>query len=154
MAETAFIEVEGKTAEAVQVLETNQVQNSETPVVSNRWGITLTEEEKSLLARIIWLEARGEGELGETAVVECVFNRMVSETFPDNLYDVLSQNRPVQFCSWKDRNSAAPTETEYQIIENVLSGKTNILRNDTMYFSTTMQTKNLDQKISNHYFCY
>lgn len=120
----------------------------------NRWGITLTEEETELLAKIVWLEACGEPEEGQEAVVEVIFNRMASNLFPNTLYDVLSQRKPLQFSSWPNRDKAAPTDKEYQSIANVLNGETNLLRADTLYFSTTMQTSNLDVQICCHYFCY
>ena len=114
----------------------------------------MTQEEIDLLARIVWLEAQGEPVEGQQAVVEVVFNRMASELYPDTLYEVLSQNNPVQFCSWKNRDRAVPTEKEHQSIEDVLTGKTAILRNDTMYFSTFPLTENVECKIGGHYFCY
>lgn len=120
----------------------------------NRWNISLTEEEIDLLAKIVWLESCGEPQEGQEAVVEVIFNRMVSEQYPDTLYDVLGQKNPVQFCSWKNRDIAKPTEKEYQSIENVLNGNTNILRNDTLYFSTEPLTSRLDVKIGGHSFCY
>lgn len=120
----------------------------------NRWKISLTEDEIDLLAKIVWLESCGEPQEGQEAVVEVILNRMASEKYPDTLYDVLSQQNPVQFCSWKNREIAEPTEKEYQSIYNVLDGKTNILRNDTLYFSTEPLTPHLDQKIGGHSFCY
>lgn len=120
----------------------------------NRWGISLTEEEIDLLAKIVWLEACGESQLGQEAVVEVVFNRMASTKYPNNLYDVLSQKNPTQFCSWKNRSIANPTDMEYQSIYEVLNGNTNILRNDTLYFSTVALTNNLDKRIGGHSFCY
>lgn len=120
----------------------------------NRWNISLTEDEINLLAGIVWLEARGEPVEGQEAVVEVVLNRMASELFPNTLYDVLSQGNPTQFCSWKSRNSAQPTEKEYQSLDNVLNGNTNILRNDTLYFSREALTPNLDKRIGDHSFCY
>lgn len=126
----------------------------EQEIDSNRWNIKLSEEEIDLLAKIVWLEASGESELGQQAVVEVVFNRMASEKYPNTLYDVLSQKNPVQFCSWKNRSIAKPTEKEYQSIYQVLEGNTNILRNDTLYFSTVALTPNLDTRIGGHSFCY
>ncbi len=120
----------------------------------NRWGIQLTDEEIELLAKILWVEARGESEAGQEAVVEVVFNRMVSEDFPDSLYDVLSQKNPTQFASWKLKDTAEPTEKEYTSIYEVLEGKTSIVRSDTVYFATKKLTRNLDLKIGGHYFCY
>lgn len=120
----------------------------------NRWNLTLTEEEINLLAKIVWLEASGESVFGQEAVVEVIFNRMASEEFPNTLYDVLSQRDPVQFCSWKNREIAKPTEKEYQSIYQVLYGNTHILRNDTLYFSTEPLTSSLDVEIGGHSFCY
>ena len=118
----------------------------------NRWNICLAKEEIDLLAKIVWVEACGEPVEGQEAVVEVIFNRMESAEYPNNLYEVLSQD--VQFSSWKLRDMAKPTEKEYQSIYAVLYGQTNILRNDTVYFSTFPLTGNIDKKICCHYFCY
>lgn len=126
----------------------------ETEGYENRWGIQLTDEEIELLAKIVWVEARGESEEGQKAVVEVIFNRMASDLFPDTLYDVLSQKKPVQFSSWKLRDTATPTDKEYNSIYEVLNGNTNILRDDTLYFATKKLKSNLDKKIGDHYFCY
>lgn len=120
----------------------------------NRWDIALTEEEIHLLAKIVWLESRGEPMEGQQAVVEVILNRMASEQYPNTLYEVLSQGNPVQFCSWKNRDSAVPSEKEYQSIQEVLDGKTELLRNDTLYFSTFPLTDQVEKKIGGHYFCY
>lgn len=122
--------------------------------IENRWGIELTEEEIDLLAKIVWVEARGESEEGQMAVIEVIFNRMTSDLFPDTLYDVLSQKNPTQFSSWKLRDKAEPTEKEYNSIYEVLNGNTNILREDTLYFATKKLKSKLDVKIGDHYFCY
>lgn len=122
--------------------------------VSNRWGIELTEEEIDLLAKIVWVEARGESEEGQRAVIEVIFNRMTSDLFPDTLYDVLSQKKPTQFSSWKHREKAKPTEKEYNSIYEVLNGNSNVLREDTLYFATKKLKSRLDVKIGDHYFCY
>jgi N-acetylmuramoyl-L-alanine amidase len=147
--EAADVTAEETEEEAADIIIEETEENYE-----NRWGIMLTEEEINLLARIVWLEARGESALGQEAVVEVVFNRMASEIFPNTLQDVLSQKNPVQFCSWKNRENAMPTEKEYESIERVLRGNTSILRSDTMYFSRVALTRNLDVRIGEHSFCY
>lgn len=131
-----------------------QTVTNEVNLYTNRWNIYLTSDEIDLLAKIVWVEARGEPVEGQEAVIEVIFNRMSAPQYPDTLYDVLSQDHPVQFCSWKLRDTATPTEKEYQSIYNVLYGNTNILRNDTMYFSRFQLTPNLDKKICCHCFCY
>ena len=168
-------ETDGSVETNTEVSESGQVEEvsgtSQAPAYHNRWNISLTDEEIDfgqqidlfisltdeeidLLAKIVWLEANGEPVEGQEAVVEVVLNRMASDLYPDTLYDVLSQNNPVQFVSWKRRDKAHPTETEYQSIYNVLNGNTDLLRNDTMNFSTYPLTSNLDVKICCHYFCY
>jgi N-acetylmuramoyl-L-alanine amidase len=119
---------------------------------TNRWGIILTEEEINLLACIVWVESRGESSEGQQAVVEVVFNRMISERYPNNLYDVLSQKS--QFASWRKRGKARPTNKEYESIYRVLAGETAHLRADTLYFARRQLTSNLDIKIGGHNFCY
>lgn len=148
------VAVRGQLAQAFAKEVREAAQAALEPAVSNRWGISLTDQEIDLLARIVWLEAGGEPVEGQEAVVEVIFNRMASDLYPDTLYDVLSQQNPVQFCSWRSRESAKPTEKEYQSIEQVLNGNTGILRNDTLYFSRKALTPRLDQRIGGHSFCY
>lgn len=118
---------------------------------SNRWNITLTSDDIDLLAKILWLEARGESDLGKQAVVEVVFNRMIHSYFQGSLYEVLSAKN--QFSTWKNRNNAKPTEGEYGAIKKVLNGETNILSMDTVYFSTSPRNNNVTAHIGCHYFC-
>ena len=139
-------------SESIAKVAADEVIKGETK--ENRWGIQLTEEEIELLAKILWVEARGESEEGQEAVVEVIFNRIVSEEFPNTLYDVLSQKNPTQFASWKLRDKAEPTEKEYASIYAVLAGETSVLKEDTIYFATKKLTRNLDVQIGGHYFCY
>lgn len=149
------VEASGDTADSAGMAEEqNAVEAMSTTTAQNRWNITLTQEEIDLLAKIVWLESRGEPVEGQEAVVEVIFNRMTSGKFPTTVYEVLSQGNPVQFCSWKNRDRAEPTEKEYQSIQNVLDGKTSILRNDTLYFSTEPLTPCIDRQIGGHSFCY
>ncbi len=138
------------TAEA----ETTVALTNTLNLYQNRWNIYLTSDEIDLLAKIVWVEACGEPQEGQEAVVEVIFNRMCSPNYPDTLYEVLSQDHPVQFCSWRLRDTARPTAKEYQSIYQVLYGQTSILRSDTVYFSTFALTPCVDKKICCHCFCY
>ncbi|MCI8513934.1 MAG: cell wall hydrolase [Lachnospiraceae bacterium] len=122
---------------------------------SNRWGIQLSKEEIDLLACIVWVESRGEPDDGQKAVVEVVFNRMAHGAFPGTLYEVVSQRAGgyLQFTSWNYVGSAAPTEKEYRNIQAVLNGQTAFTNNNTIYFSTSPQTRNITCVIGGHYFC-
>lgn len=148
--EEPAVEVDGQGQPQAQEDESVPAIN----LINNRWNIALSEDEINLLAKIVWLEANGEPVEGQQAVVEVVFNRMASGLFPDSLYDVLSQKNPVQFCSWKNVGIAKPTEKEYDSIRHVLNGESNLLRTDTVYFSTTPLTSHTDVRIGGHSFCY
>ena len=49
----------------------------------------ISDDDKELLARLIYHESRG---VGGEAVCETVSNRMLSDEFPDSVYDVINQN--------------------------------------------------------------
>ena len=121
------------------------------PQFQNRWGISLSEEEKNTLAKILWLEARGESYDGQVAVVEVVFNRIIDNEYPNTLWEVISQ--PSHFSSYPIINTAHPEQTQYQVIEDVLNGKSNILSKGVVYFSTTPRNENIVAHIGGHYFC-
>ena len=160
MEETAQVVQETPTEQNAQTVQEApaeqdaQIVQETQAAPENRWHITLSSDETELLARIVWLESQGEPVEGQQAVVEVVFNRMRSDVYPDTLYEVLSQKNPVQFCSFKNRDRAKPTQKEYDSIQQVLDGKTRILRDDTMYFSTFPLTEHVEVKIGGHYFCY
>lgn len=122
-------------------------------ICKNRWGITLTEDEINLLGRIVMLESGGEGNKGQQAVVEVIFNRMIEDDFKGSLYEVLSAKG--QFSTWKNRNSNAanPSERVMTNIHKVLNGETNILPFKTVYFATRALNKRVQIKIGGHVFC-
>ena len=121
------------------------------PTISRYSGIDLSEEDIDLLARIIWLEARGESFEGQQAVAEVVFNRMLSEYFPDTLHEVIYEKN--QFTTADNVHSADPCSTQYMAIEAALNGP-NILPLDVVFFSRAPQNDNIWGSIGNHVFCY
>ena len=131
----------------------SKVEEEKEVAVSNRWNITLTPNEIDLLARIVMLESGAEPQKGQEAVVEVIFNRMYHEVFPNSLEEVLSQSG--QFSTWKNRNikAATPTDKVLASIDNVLSGRTNILPYKTVYFALKAQNSRIQTTIGNHIFC-
>lgn len=121
--------------------------------IKNRWGIALTPSEIDLLARIVMLEAGGEGILGQQAVTEVIFNRMVSSCYGGSLEHVLGAKG--QFSTWKNRYSsrAVPTQQVLISVLSVLNGETNILPANTLYFSRKAQNRRIQTKIGRHIFC-
>jgi N-acetylmuramoyl-L-alanine amidase len=141
--------------ETAETEEETEPETEAAVLPQNRWNIRLSEEEMDLLARIVWVEARGESDEGQKAVAEVVFNRMRHSAFPDTLYEVVSQSTGgyLQFTSWKYVDTAAPTEKEYRNIREVLDGQTALTNDGTIYFSTSPQTGNITCVIGAHYFC-
>lgn len=120
-------------------------------VESRYTGVTLTEEEKYLLARIIWLEARGESFDGQQAIAEIVLNRLVSDRFPNTIRDVIYAEG--QFSTTKFLDTAKPGELQYKAIECAMTQKS-VLPMDVFFFGRAAKTSKVWGKIGGHTFCY
>ena len=116
-------------------------------------SLDFTDEEIDLLAKIVWLESRGESDLGSACVIRVIINRILSLEFSDTMQQVLSDTN--EFSSWKLIDTAKPTEREYEIIDETLRNNEykKLLTDDTVYFSTSPRNKNIVAKVGNHYFC-
>lgn len=89
---------------------------------------------------------------GQRAVVEVIFNRMLDDRFPGTLSGVIyAQN---QFSTVKTLNRANPTQTQYDVIDMVLSESEPILPSNVVYFSTTPANGTFYEKIGGHCFGY
>lgn len=137
--------------DTVQPLPEDTTPPATEPTISRYSSIDLSEEDIDLLARIIWLEARGESFEGQQAVAEVVFNRMLSEYFPDTLHEVIYEKN--QFTTARNVHNADPGSTQYMAIEAALNGP-NILPLDVVFFSVAPQNDNIWGSIGNHVFCY
>lgn len=122
---------------------------------SNRWNVTLSNNEIDLLSRIVYHEARGESNVGQQAVVEVILNRMKSSKYPNSLHGVVSQ--PGQFASYKLINRSM-NQSQFnnckKNVKKVLKGKTNILSKSYLYFSVGGHSNHAGViRIGNHQFC-
>jgi len=127
------------------------VEQLPTSAESRYPDIDLTLAERQLLARVVWVEARGESAEGQQAVAEVVFNRMASENFPDKLRDVIYGEN--QFRSVKFLEDAEPGQAQYQAIERAMYGPY-ILPTDVTYFARFATNNNIWGTIGGHIFCY
>ena len=119
---------------------------------TSRYGdIELTFEEKTLLAQMIWVEARGESKDGQQAVAEVVLNRMVSENFPNTIEKVILQKDAFRSAPLLD--TAEPYDTQFEAIERAVYGPY-VLPVEVYYFDTTPVNDNVWGKIGGHVFCY
>lgn len=120
---------------------------------AERWqGIDITQEDIELLARLAWREARGEGLLGMRLVIEVVFNRVLSDKFPNTIHDVLYQ--PGQFApsgGALELSDITPGEDQYEAVRLAIT-ETPILEPDVVFFATTPLYGEIFLHVGGHYF--
>ena len=112
-----------------------------------RYDLELTDAEKKMLAKVVWLEARGESNAGQQAVAEVILNRLASDKFPNKLDAVIYAQG--QFRSAKFMNEAKPYQLQYEMVENALYGPY-VLPEDVYYFATTAKTDKVWGQIGGH----
>jgi len=116
-------------------------------------GITMTAEEGALLKRVLAAEAQQECFEGQKAVVEVVFNRVLSPNWPNTVYGVLTQKG--QFAGYRLRNASyvKPSEVQDDAISEVLAETSTVLPSKKyVYFDTTAHNGSKHVKIQHHYF--
>ena len=89
------------------------------PYVEPRYdGLKLTDEETKLLAKLVWVEARGESEDGQQAIAEVVLNRLTSGNFGTSITAMI--NDESQFVPHKLIVAAKPGQAQYEAIDRAL----------------------------------
>jgi hypothetical protein len=124
----------------------------EEPQRQYRYGdLSLTLAQEDLLARVIWVEARGESFEGQQAVAEVVLNRMISGDFSDSLEGVIYAQG--QFRSVPYLEDAEPWQVQYEAIERALYGPY-VLPVDVVHFAQQAVNDQVWGTIGGHVFCY
>ena len=113
--------------------------------------IQLSYEDRQLLARVVWVEARGECAQGQQAVAEVVLNRMASPNFGDTLSNVIYAEG--QFRSVPYLDDAEPYQAQYDAIERAIFGPY-VLPENVVHFATFRTNENVWGQIGGHIFCY
>lgn len=114
-------------------------------------ALTLSEDDLELLARLVYLEARGEPYDGQVAVAEVVLNRVVSDRFPDTVEEVIYQTG--QFTPASYIESTTPGEEQYEAVADAVDGETCVTGEDVVFFSGAPYNDRVYAVIGNHYFC-
>lgn len=117
--------------------------------------LNLAEEEFMLVALTAYHEARGEGIEGMRAVIEVIFNRMLSDDWPNAAKDVIYA--PGQFSVASYLLTANINEPElltqaFNLVREVLDSTEYILPDGYVYFATSKVNGKDFIKIGNHYF--
>lgn len=113
----------------------------------------ISADERELIARVVYLEARGEPAEGQQAVAEVILNRVAAENFPDRIADVIHQENPQQFTTAPYIDKAEPGAEQYAAVDAALYGEPG-LPLDVVYFSREPENGNLWGIIGGHSFCY
>lgn len=116
-----------------------------------RYDLALSWEDMQLLAKVIWVEARGECNEGQQAVAEVVLNRLASDQFPDTMKGVIFAEN--QFRSAQFLDQAEPYQLQYEMIARAMFGPY-VLPEDVYYFATSAKTDKVWGQIGGHIFCY
>ena len=115
--------------------------------------ISMSDEEYELLKRIVAAESQTQELEGRKAVVEVIFNRVLSDDFPDTVKGVLSQKG--QFSTWRMRNASwVVPELATEAIEAVIEdGRTILPDTEYLFFSRGKSRYAKDYiKIQDHWF--
>lgn len=117
----------------------------------NRYsGMPISDEDRELLACIVYHEARGESLTGQRMVVEVILNRVLSEKFPDTIREVVYQKN--QFVSAAYVSTARPNETQYQAVGLAIT-ETPFSDEDVLYFSQGAYNDRVFCRLGSHVFC-
>ena len=114
-------------------------------------GLVMTEEETHLLAKLIYVEARGESEDGQQAIAEVVLNRITSGLFGNSLTNLI--NDESQFVPRKLLKEAKPGQAQYEAIDRALYGPY-VLPKEVMFYGRVRTTDSVWGNIGAHIFCY
>lgn len=118
-------------------------------------GISMTEDEAQLLRSILALEANAatEGLEGQKAVVEVIFNRVLSPRWPDTVSEVIYQRGQFATVKHLKRPYNMPGEPEDDAISAVLRETETVLPStDYVYFSRGKSNGKAFVKINHHWF--
>lgn len=116
-------------------------------------GIVISDEEYVELCQIVAAEAQTQCLEGQKAVVEVIFNRVLSPEYPNTVHGVLSQKG--QFATWKLRNAkwVEPYRVVDAIAAVVANGRTVLPDTSYVYFSRGTSKYGKDWiRLQNHVF--
>lgn len=115
-------------------------------------SITLTENEKHVLWWIVALEAKDQPDVGQRAVVEVVFNRVLSPDWPNTVEEVLFQPGQFSTIPYLTHPYTDATEKEMDNINYVLEHGRTALPEDYVFFATYKANGKDFIQIQDHYF--
>ena len=152
-------DITGKTAEVgiapgvnVYVPDCDELISDESSTQNEYSGISISDSEMEELKRIVAAEAQTQSLEGREAVVEVIFNRVLSDEWPNTVHGVLSQKG--QFATWRMRNQSwVVPDAATAAIEYVLEhGRTVLPDTSYVYFDTKGRNGKGHIRIQDHWF--
>ena len=139
--------------ESIKIEESLPVETEEIEcVIENEYSsIPISDEEYGLLLWCVTLEAVGEPDVGQRAVVEVVLNRYLSG-WGKTIKEILLQKGQFDGMNYINNPYATPTDKEKNNLEFVLSIGRTVLPEDYVYFATYKANGKDFIQIQNHYF--
>lgn len=114
-------------------------------------GITLTEGEIDLMAKLLCMEAGSEPFEGQQAIAEVILNRLAAGNFQSSIHNIIHAQD--QFKAADRLYLAEPTHIQYEAIDRALNGPY-VLPIDVVFFATYKVNDNVWGTIGAHTFCY
>lgn len=160
----AEIHTDNGMSEAIEITEPCPVNATETtaeaPEATEKaetiyGGISISEDEYALLRSILALEADydTEGHDGQKAVVEVIFNRVLSDKWPNSIEDVIYQRGQFATVKYLKKPYNLPGEHEDDAISAVLRETETVLPDTRyVYFSRGKVNGKSFVKINHHWF--
>jgi len=100
--------------------EANQPDITSEVIEENKPAYTITLEERELLAKLLYCEARGESYDCQKAVISVVMNRVRSSEFPNTINSVIYQKNQFEPVALGLLDKAQPSKTQYDAIDEVI----------------------------------
>lgn len=142
----------GSSESAIQVT-TNNYEQLRTATNNHEYSsISMTAAEREELRKVVAAEAQNQSLEGRKAVVEVIFNRVLSSKWPNSVHGVLSQKG--QFAGYKLRNAkwVEPQYADAAIDAVLTNGRTVLPSTRYVYFDTKGTNGSSHVKIGAHYF--
>ncbi len=98
---STVVSASGNSTPLLEAKETSpsedEIQSMSTEEASSPYVIDVSKKEIRMLERIVQAEAGGEDMVGKILIVNVILNRIADDSFPDNVEDVIFQNKDGEY---------------------------------------------------------
>lgn len=98
-------------------------EGAEAIVEANSYRVYVTDEELELMARLVHAEAGNQDLYGRRLVADVILNRVESDSFPNNIHDVIYETNQFSTASYLYSNTNTPTEDDYEAVRLELESR-------------------------------